>query len=279
MKKWPKLASIKFDGVRGVTNEQGLLSNSLKRIPNAYVQHCLSVVSPYLDGELVLRGDKGKVYDNNQSAFMSRGGRPDFVFKVFDCAIDPNAPFEQRLERAKKLGKDFEFIEVVEHELLVHPQEALDMYEVAREEGYEGLILRDPTAKYKFGRSTKNQEWSMKMKPFDPDEARVVGFTELYHNENTQYDNEMGYAVRSSHQDNKVPGDVLGALICSYNGNEFRIGTGFDAATRADIWHNKAKYKNKIVRFKHQGITKAGVPRGPAVFLGWRNELDMSEQI
>lgn len=275
MKKWPKLVSTKFDGIRGVTSPDGLLSNSLKLIPNEHVQRTLSVVPAWLDGEIVLRGERGKVYDNNQSAFMARSGEPDFVFKVFDYAAIASAKFKDRLAWAIDICKEFDFIEVVEHKLIHDPQEVFVLYDEARAQGYEGLILRDPNAIYKHGRSTEIQEMGMKMKPFDPDEAVVIGFTELYHNENEQYSNEMGRSVRSSHQDNKVPGNTLGALICDYKGKEFRVGTGFDAAQRKDIWDNQDSYKDKLVRFKHQGITKSGVPRGPAVFLGWRNKIDM----
>lgn len=275
MKKWPKLASIKYDGIRASTHEEGILSNSLKMIPNEYTQRMLSDLPPGLDGELVLRGEPGKLYDNNQSAFMSQHGQPDFEFRVFDSFINPSDKFQQRLLLALSIIEDHAFAKSVAHTLILSPEFAIALYDTVRDQGYEGLILRDPNAPYKFGRSTPNQEWGMKMKPFDPDEAKVVGFTELYHNQNDSYQNELGNSVRSTHQNNKVPGDKLGALIADYNGNEFKIGTGFSDAQRQELWDNREHYLGKLVRFKHQGITKSGVPRGPAVFLGWRNKLDM----
>lgn len=277
MKVWPKLVSTKFDGIRAVTSPNGVLSNSLKQIPNEYVQKQLSSVPSGLDGELVLRGEDGKCYDNNQSAFMSRSGKPDFVLMVFDFVTPHNNKFKYRLEQANGLCLYKAYIECVNHTLVHKPVETIKLYELARNNNYEGLILRDPNAPYKFGRSTVNQEWGLKMKPFDPDEAIVVGFTELYHNENESKENEMGNNVRSSHKDNKVPGDTLGALICDYKGKEFKIGTGFSAKQRQDIWNSRMDYKLKYVRFKHQGITKAGVPRGPAVFLGWRDAIDIGD--
>jgi len=277
MKKWPKLASTKFDGIRGVTSAEGVLSNSLKQIPNLHIQEQLAKIPKGIDGEIVLRGEAGKCYDNNQSAVMSRMGEPDFIFKAFDCASIYSEPFASRLQLVHKCCANFDFVEPVNHLVIHTPEEALMLYEVARQGGHEGLILRDPDAPYKFGRSTVNQEWGLKMKPFDPDEAIVVGFTELHHNENDSTENEMGYNVRSSHKDNKVAGNTLGSLVCLYNGNQFKIGTGFDAQQRKEIWMNKDKYKNKYARFKHQGITKAGVPRGPAVFLGWRDKLDIGD--
>ena len=277
MKKWPKLVSTKFDGIRGVTSENGLLSNSLKQIPNLFVQKVLADLPPFLDGELVLKGESGKVYDNNQSAFMSRTGQPDFEFKVFDYALDATRVFSTRLATAIYLCKTHCYAKGVKHSIITEPTQAVIMYNQARANGYEGLILRDPAAIYKHGRSTRIQEMGMKMKPFDPDEAVVVNFTELHHNDNEQTLNEMGYAVRSKHQDNKVASGMLGSLVCSYNGNMFKIGTGFTVAQRLEIWNNKDTYSGKLARFKHQGITRAGVPRGPAVFLGWRDALDMGD--
>lgn len=277
MKVWPKLVSTKFDGIRAVTSPNGVLSNSLKQIPNRYIQEQLAKIPVDIDGELTLRGDKGKCYDNNQSAFMSRDGKPDFVFRAFDCASYPAKKFSERLKSVHDYCSIFDFVDPIKHILVSTPEEVFAQYDIARALGYEGLILRDPDAIYKFGRSTVNQEWGLKMKPFDPDEAIVIGFTELYHNENESKENEMGNNVRSSHKDNKVPGNTLGALICDYKGKEFKIGTGFSAKQRKEIWMNKEKYKDKYTRFKHQGITKAGVPRGPAVFLGWRDSIDIGD--
>lgn len=277
MKIWPKLASTKFDGIRAVTSPKGLLSNSLKQIPNRYVQEQLARIPIWMDGELTLKGEVGKCYDNNQSAFMSRDGKPDFIFNAFDNASFPANKFRVRLSSVHIGCSIFDFVKVVKHEWVSTPEEVFAQYDRARANGYEGLILRDPDAIYKFGRSTVNQEWGLKMKPFDPDEAIVTGFTELHHNENESKENEMGNNVRSSHKDNKVAGNILGALICDYKGKEFKIGTGFSAKQRKEIWMNKEKYKDKYVRFKHQGITKAGVPRGPAVFLGWRNAIDIGD--
>jgi len=277
MKKWPKLASVKFDGIRGVTSEKGLLSNSLKQIPNLYAQKVLADLPPFLDGELVLKGKDGLVYDNNQSAFMSRTGQPDFEFKVFDYAKPFNQAFVTRLGLAQTFCLDHEFAFGVEHVTIVEPEQAIVLYDQARSDGYEGLILRDPFAIYKHGRSTQIQEMGMKMKPFDPDEAIVIDFTELHHNDNDKQLNEMGYAVRSKHQDNRIASGMMGSLICKYQGNIFKIGTGFSIAQRVEIWNNKAKYLVLLARFKHQGITQSGVPRGPAVFLGWRNPLDMGD--
>jgi DNA ligase-1 len=282
MNVWPKLVSIKYDGIRAVTSKGGVLSNSLKMIPNLYVQARLNLLPPGFDGELVLRGDAGKCYDNNQSAFMTVDGKPDFVFKVFDytggdCETGRTKPFYQRLKVVEPYNNQMDCVAIVEHHSIKSAAEVMTLYEQVRECGYEGLILRDPNAPYKYGRSTLNQEWGLKMKPYDPDEAIVVGFTELCSNVNESYTNELGASVRSKHQEGKVPAGTLGALVCMYGESQcsFKVGTGFTAKQRQEIWDNRDDYLRKLVRFKHQGITKSGVPRGPAVYLGWRDARDM----
>ena len=273
MKIWPKLVSVKLDGVRAVIKDGKVLSNSLKPIPNQFIQDELADLPDGLDGELTLLGQDGLDYNNNQSAVMSQSGTPNFVYNVFDTFDNPKLPYKTRA--ASLGGLRHRRVAVVPQLKFSTPESVTAYYSRTRERGYEGLILRDPGAIYKFGRSTLRQEYSLKMKPQDDDEAIIIDFTELYHNDNDPYDNELGYQRRSAHQENKVPGNLLGALVCSYEGQTFKIGTGFTLAQRKEIWDNRDVWKGLLVKFQHQGITKYGVPRGPAVFIGVRDERDL----
>ncbi|ORZ29942.1 hypothetical protein BCR44DRAFT_1465456 [Catenaria anguillulae PL171] len=66
------------------------------------------------------------------------------------------------------------------------------------EKGFEGVIVRSPDSPYKCGRSTLKQQWMLKVKQFVDDEAEVVGFEELLHNNNESSVDERGYLKRSS---------------------------------------------------------------------------------
>lgn len=56
---------------------------------------------------------------------------------------------------------------------------------------------------------------------------------------------------------NRLAG-TMGALVVDYKGNELRVGSGFDDATRATVWENPDDYIGKIVevKFKEKSCDK-----------------------
>ena len=53
---------------------------------------------------------------------------------------------------------------------------------------------------------------------------------------------------------NRLAG-TMGALVVDYKGNELRVGSGFDDATRAAVWENPDNYIGKIVECKYKEVT------------------------
>lgn len=53
---------------------------------------------------------------------------------------------------------------------------------------------------------------------------------------------------------NRLAG-TMGALVVDYKGNEIRVGSGFDDATRAAVWANPDNYIGKIVECKYKEVT------------------------
>lgn len=53
---------------------------------------------------------------------------------------------------------------------------------------------------------------------------------------------------------NRLAG-TMGALVVDYKGNELRIGSGFDDATRAAVWANPDNYIGKIVECKYKEVS------------------------
>ena len=53
---------------------------------------------------------------------------------------------------------------------------------------------------------------------------------------------------------NRLAG-TMGDLVVDYKGNELRIGSGFDDATRATVWANPNDYIGKIVECKYKEVT------------------------
>src|ERR1022692_2590306 len=95
-------------------------------------------------------------------------------------------------------------------------------------------------------------------------------------NDNAPTESALGYQVRSSHSENMIGKNRLGALIVRTSaGIEFKIGTGFDATQREFMWLAQASLIGKIVTFKHQAHGQKEAPRIP-VFVGIRSPIDIS---
>jgi DNA ligase-1 len=135
-------------------------------------------------------------------------------------------------------------------------------------EGFEGIMLRDPSAPYKFGRATLKQGNLIKLKRFDDAEALILGFQELMENQNEDVKDSFGLAKRGSSKEGKVGKGTLGALEVEcltgpFKGKQFCIGTGFDQATRQEIWDNRTQWVGKTITFKYQTIGSVDAPRFP----------------
>ena len=70
-------------------------------------------------------------------------------------------------------------------DLLAYEKEALS-------QGFEGIMLNDPFATYKFGRSTVKEGIILKVKRFKHEEARIVGFTEQMENLSESFEDDLG---------------------------------------------------------------------------------------
>lgn len=260
----PKLVSDKMDGIRCLMVNGVAMSRNNKPIPNKWVQQSLGWLNLHgLDGELMLKeGD----FNDAQSAFMSQSGQPNFYYAVFDSFLNLNRPFSNRLCQAQLIVTDLDspLVEYVKH-TFVEDITYLDfLYEHAIADGYEGLILRDPDAPYKQGRSTFKQQWMMKLKPEEDAEGIIVGFEELMHNTDTS----------TKKLENMVGGDTLGAFLIKWKDKTLHVGTGkgLTHERRKHFWVNREKYLGKTMTFAYQELSKYGVPRFPR-FKGIRGDL------
>lgn len=245
----PTYASAKLDGIRCCMVDGVAMSRNEKQIPNSYVQKCLHGLHGF-DGELLLK-DPTKDFNDCQSAFMSQNGQPEFYFHVFDYWASA-LPFEERIHlAAEKLAELRNPHCTMIAQVRVHSLEALlHFYNTRVAEGHEGIICRSPNGRYKHGRSTPKEQYSVKLKPVKMEEATVIGFARL---------------VDGAGQ----PQDTLGAITAKLaSGKTFSIGTGegLTAARRKEIWDSRDKYIGAQVSFQYQELSRAGVPRFPS----WR---------
>ena len=271
--RYPVVVSPKLDGVRATFINGVLRTRSLKPLPNRAIQLIRSEVP--LDGELIVGPANGKSVFRDTMKVVSAFDAPidDLSFHVFD--IVDEGSFNARLHAAHRCIEGSNFMVPVPHVLVENEDSLLRCEEVYLEEGYEGLMIRDPMGKYKFGRSTTREGALLKMKRKLHSEARVIGFEEQMHNANELKQDALGYAERSSHQANMVPMGCLGALVVKdvKTGVEFNVGTGFTAEERAGIWKQKDTLVWKLITYEYLPYGVKDKPRHP-VFLGWRLEED-----
>lgn len=268
---YPVYATPKLDGIRCCLVDGKVLARSLKPIPNEFISKLLA--GPELnglDGELVI---EGKTFHEIQSAVMSEDGLPDFRFKVFDCFRHPESLYLKRVQDASYSFNLCGRVDVLHPEELKTPAEVADYVAWCLSKGYEGAILRNNGA-YKFGRATVKEGLMLKVKPFEDTEGVVVGFEEEMENCNEAKTNELGRSKRSSHKANLKPKGTLGVLLVEHpKFGLCRIGSGFTAAQKAEIWANRKRYKGKLAKFKYQAFGTQDKPRIP-VFLGFRDVRD-----
>ena len=279
--KFPLLVSPKLDGIRATVVNGQLVSRKLKPIPNeatrkAFESHALEG----LDGELIVGSETDHdVYRKTNSGIMTVAGDPRARFFVFDKWDSYDSFLTRNGKIYQTLAGNLDVYEAarvvqVEQEYALNMDDLLDIEQRTLAKGYEGLMLRDPQARYKFGRSTTKEGILLKLKRFTDSEAVILDVVEEMANMNEATVDERGYTKRSSHQDNKVGKGRMGALLVRdlTTGVEFQIGTGFSAADRAEFWEQDMR--GKIVKYKSFSIGVKDKPRFPS-FLGLRSEIDL----
>jgi DNA ligase-1 len=204
------------------------------------------------------------------------------VFHVFDYIM--SGPFKDRLAKARDfVGEDFRpktGLVMVPHSHIGAPGLLAKIEQQWVDDGFEGVMLRDPVGPYKFGRSTAKEGYLLKMKRFEDHEATVVGVVEQMRNENEATKDALGRTKRSTAKAGKVGKDTLGAFrvkasipygvgMRGFRIVEFEIGSGMNDAQRAEFW--KSPPIGALVTFKCQGFTPDGLPRFP-IFKGIRQD-------
>jgi DNA ligase 1 len=279
---YPVWVYPKLDGIRCLTTNKGPVSRTLKNIPNKHIFNYLYHNAPAgLDGELIVGHPTDKdVYRNTNSVVMSHDKVCDFKYFVFDDWREPNKSLWERTEDIVEWDCD---ANDGKHILVLHPLQAFSAEEVLEhenyfvEQGYEGIIIRNPNAMYKYGRCTTKENNSYKLKRYVDDEAVIVRAEPEYENTNEAFTNELGRTARSTEKAGMVAKPSLGALLAENDKfGMFYIGTGWSKQEREDLWklHQKEGLHNLVVKFKYFPVGIKDKPRHP-VFLGFRDmEID-----
>lgn len=272
--KFPYIVTPKIDGIRFVMVNGVALSRTFKPIRNRYIQRILSENLPDgIDGELT----SGETFQTTTSAVMSYEGEPKFHVWIFDYLFpeeDEILPYYLRILNMPDIP------EIVPHTILsgttVKTQEEMnEVEELFLQNGFEGMMVRDPFGTYKFGRSSVKENILLKVKRFEDAEAVIIDIEEKMRNNNEAQLDAFGNIKRSSSIEGMIAAQTAGKIIAKDSeGKIIAIGSGLNDELCQELWNNKEKYIGKLVKYKFFQHGVKELPRHP-VFMGFRHEDDL----
>jgi DNA ligase-1 len=124
-------------------------------------------------------------------------------------------------------------------------EEIFETHDEYVKEGFEGVMIKDPEAPYRFGRGYE----VMKLKAFHDVDLAIKGLLE-------------GTGRHTG---------KLGSVIVDYNGVNVQVGSGFSDDLREDIWSNKDHFMGRMIEVRYQEVTPDGSLRFPT-FVCFRND-------
>lgn len=225
--RFPLIAQPKIDGVRALNLDGTLTGRSLKKHNNRFVTILFS--KPYLkgfDGEMAANMHTSpSLCRDTSSALSTIEGSPWVLWHLFDYITEQtiDLPYKERyrllISNVTYLKKDEEsknvarFLRIVPSVLCNNEEELLNVENEWLNEGYEGVIIRDPEGKYKQGRSTVKEGGLLRIKRFVDFELKITEIIEGCTNHNQAQINELGKTFRSSHQENLTGNLMVGSLV------------------------------------------------------------------
>ncbi len=221
--KFPCLIQAKIDGVASYNRNGKIVGRSLKAHENKFTTNKWSV--PELHG---FCGEMTSGYNptGNDLCRITSGdlrrheGEPDIHWWIFDFCTDETKelPYLERMKIASdlflktipdSLAEKMHFVETV----VVHDMQGLlEEENVYLDEGYEGAIIRDMNAPFKYGRCGKTFMGAWRIKRFIDAEFLIEEILEGEHNNNEAKTNLLGRTERSTMQENMLPNGMVGTL-------------------------------------------------------------------
>lgn len=276
--QYPQLCSTKYDGFRclNLCGER-LLSPALKDFPNKHL-------AKHLEDFLVYCHEHRIVTDGEIWSPLLKFNELQSVVRSQDVAIPTSVSYYifdmiPEMEWDNEIEKEFhtrfsDYLNIFESFPNVVPvlqvtinnaQEAEDCFNSHIEQGHEGIILRQPKAKYKHGRCTTKQDGLWKFKQFITHDAVIVGVEEQMKLregvERTR--NEVGHLERRYEQDLYEPAGMVGAFVVEHEGQRFKVkpGKGYDNTSKICMWQDKESLIGKLVEFKFMPHGSKDKPR------------------
>lgn len=193
-----------------------------------------------IDGEIISRDS----FKGTQQSVFRKSTRKEGLLDAFDLICETSS----ELERVDQLGRMWKLREILNAcmttSILPLEYRVIDSFSVedrrARVQnyyehciflGYEGIMIKDAEAPYERKRS---YNWQ-KLKPVNSIDLRVIG-------------------VEPGGSDTKYE-DCVGRLVCDFEGNEVRIGSGLLDEQREAWWINPNLIIGKTIEVLYQEIS------------------------
>jgi DNA ligase 1 len=280
--KLPVLASFKHDGIRCETiisprsGNKLAASRKLLPIPNNHIRRTIrnSCVPPWVSGELIA----GNQYDESESAIMSVEGEPDFNYWLFDyLGFGFSYGFKLRYEALKQLELP-SWCRVVEHHLIETQEQLIAFEQQAFDLGYEGIVLRRPDGRYKYGRSTLVDGLCLRYVRYERVDCKVVGFKQKEENTNELETDYLGYAKRSKRKAGMVLQNAISSLevVTQHATTKLPAGIKFSITVgehklQKEIFAQPEKFLGQILVAEFKPYGTKDKPRQP-ILLRWRKD-------
>lgn len=243
-------ASRKLNGVRGTYFRGNIISRQAQKFEG--LDHIVKDIEEIIgtdyavDGELIRKNvdglTDGQNFRETISIINSDGNDKSLIkFVVFDivpvdefekdaCTEKYSVRKKRLLDLKNKIQKNCtQNIEVVQ--MVYEGTDVNDVYDwldYAVKHDWEGLVVNRQVP---YRRTRHNG--CLKVKRFYTVDLQITAIEE---------------------GQNRLDG-TMGALVVDYKGNELRIGSGFDDATRTAVWANPDNYIGKIVECKYKEVT------------------------
>lgn len=258
---YPLIALPKLDGLRCIVHDGVAYSRNAKPIRNEFVQAWAKPLHN-LDGEIIVGSPTEGLVLERSKAVTAYKGEPDFNYHLFDCYSHAGG-YEDRVTNIQDEMAGEDRIECVPWTWAYTAAQVRDVEAGYLDQGYEGLILRNPKGIYKNGRSTVNEGYLMKLKRFVDGEAIALRLEEAQQNNNELTRDELGRAKRASNQENKSGKGMIGTIIgLDKVWGEIRISPGImPHSERTALWHSPASILGRTIHWRSFGYGVMNAPR------------------
>lgn len=285
--KYPLLVSTKLDGLRLIFYKGQILTRSLKPLPNRQLNEKFEELRKFtrlndivLDGEIYSHElTFQEIISYCMTEELGKKELPSHLkFYCFDMITDNNMeePFNTRTEKMTVLISMYKDIAFPVMQREVKNQEEVTIYfEEMLEQGFEGLMLRNPFGRYKQGRATKRENLIYKIKPFVTFDAQIIDVVQSTEvNDGVERTtNELGRSVTSKKKDDRHLIEKASAFMVEYEGKPLKVTLAMPDSEKIEIWGNRASYIGRTIEYKGMLVGAKDVPRHP-VMVRFRTDKD-----